>query len=214
MPALEANASSTVALFPGGIASAIAFKREIRPFEGVSLRIMIIFTLTGGLVGALLLLFTPSRSFDVVVPWLLLFGTIVFAGGRQMAETLKRIFRVKVKIVIFCQFLLGVYGGYFGGAVGIMMMAVWSLFGIKDVKVINANKTLFVSISNTIAVVLFIIAGKIWWMETSVMIAGTVLGGHTGARFVRKIHPNLLRIGIIIFNIIITALFFMRAYDW
>lgn len=212
IPALEANASSTVALFPGSLASAVAFKKEIRAIEGISLRYMILVTLIGGCLGALLLLFTPSKSFNVLVPWLLLIGTIAFAFGKQAGEVLRKKFQIGTRLVIFSQLLLGIYGGYFGGAVGIMMMAVWSLFGMTNIQVINANKTLLVAVANTIAVILFIIAGKIWWTETLIMMAGTVLGGYACARYVRKINPKLLRTAISIFNFIITALFFIRAY--
>ncbi len=92
-------------------------------------------------------------------------------------------------------------------------MALWSLFGLSDIKVVNANKTLLVGVANTIAVILFILAGKIWWPETICMMAGTISGGYFGARYTRKINPQLLRVGITVFNFIITALFFIRVYS-
>ena len=213
IPALEANASSTVALFPGSIASAVALKKEIQPIENISLRSMLLVTLLGGCIGALLLLFTPSKSFNVLVPWLLLIGTIAFAFGKQAGEILRKKFQIGTRLVIISQLLLGIYGGYFGGAAGIMMMAVWSLFGMKNIQVINANKTLLVAVANTIAVIVFIVAGKIYWTETLIMMAGTVVGGYGGARYVRKINPKVLRTAISIFNFIITALFFIKTYQ-
>nr|WP_068891034.1 sulfite exporter TauE/SafE family protein [Pedobacter panaciterrae] len=213
VPALEANASSTVALFPGSLASAVAFRKEIQPFANIPIRTMIFLTLAGGCTGALLLLFTPAKSFNILVPWLLLTGTLAFAFGKRAGEILRRKFQISSSLVLFSQFLLGIYGGYFGGAVGIMMMAVWSLFGLSDIKVVNANKTLLVGVANTIAVILFILAGKIWWPETICMMAGTISGGYFGARYTRKINPRLLRVGITVFNFIITALFFIRVYS-
>ncbi|MNJ86409.1 hypothetical protein D3C87_39030 [compost metagenome] len=162
MPALNANASSTVALFPGSFASALAFRKEIKPFNSIPVGAMVGLTLAGGCAGALLLLFTPSNNFNILVPWLLLTGTLAFSFGKQLGEILRRKFQIGTSAVLIAQFLLGIYGGYFGGAVGIMMMAVWSLFGLSDIKVINANKTLLVGAANGIAVILFIIAGKIW----------------------------------------------------
>jgi uncharacterized membrane protein YfcA len=108
--------------------------------------------------------------------------------------------------------MLGIYGGYFGGAVGIMMMAVWSLFGLSDIKVINANKSLFVAIANAIAVILFIAAGKVAWPQTCVMMVATVCGGYFGAKYTKRLDPAKLRMGIIVFNFIITAVFFVKIY--
>jgi len=212
VPSLEANASSTVALFPGSLASAWAFRKEIRSFERVPVKAMVLLTLLGGCTGGLLLLYTPSYSFDALVPWLLFAGTVAFAFGRQAGDFFRSRFTISAGAILSVQFLLGIYGGYFGGAVGIMMMACWSLFGLSDIKVINANKTLLVGVANSIAVLLFVLAGKVWWKETCLMMAGTILGGYFCARYVRLINPRYLRIGINIFNFLITTAFFIRAY--
>ncbi|SHE77015.1 sulfite exporter TauE/SafE family protein [Pedobacter caeni] len=212
VPAVSANASSTVALFPGSLVSAWEYKEFIKPFPNVSMRLMILLTFAGGCLGALLLLNTSSASFSMLVPWLLLTGALAFAFGKQLGNQLRKKIHIGSGIVLSGQFLLGIYGGYFGGAVGIMMMAVWSLFGLSDIKVINANKTLFVSIANAIAVTLFIIAGKVAWPETSVMLVATILGGYFGAKYTKKMDPVKLRRGIVIFNFLITAVFFIKVY--
>ncbi len=141
VPPIAANASSTVALFPGSLAGAWEFKEYIRPFPGISMSVMVCLTFLGGCAGALLLLHTPSAGFNSIVPWLLLTGTLAFAFGKQLGNYLRSKMRISPGIVLAGQFLLGIYGGYFDGAIGIMMMAVWSLFGLSDIKVINANKT-------------------------------------------------------------------------
>lgn len=213
LPALEANTSSTAALFPGTLASAIALKKDIRPIATISLKNMILITLIGGCIGAVLILITPTKSFNILIPWLLLTGSIAFAFGRKLGELLRKKFYIGTAVLVICQFLLGLYGGYFGGAVGIMMMAVWHLFGVNDIKIINANKTLFVAVANTIAVILFIVAGKICWSQTLIMMTGTVVGGYFGAKYIRKINPYYLRTAIIVVNFVITALFFFNAYQ-
>jgi len=206
---LIANTSSTVALLPGSLASAWAYRSNIRPFELVSMRAMILLTFIGGGVGALLLLYTPAADFNTLVPWLLLTGSLAFAFGRQLGDLLRRKFRIGPVFVLSWQFLLGIYGGYFGGAVGIMMLAVWSVFGLTDIRHMNANRTMLVALANTIAVVLFIVAGKVAWLQTCWMLGGTILGGYYGARLTRLIPPGYLRLGITIFNFVLTAIFFI-----
>jgi uncharacterized membrane protein YfcA len=160
---IQANASSTVALFPGSLASAWKFKEYIQPFPNISITAMVIFTLLGGCAGGLLLLYTPSADFKLIIPWLLLLGSLAFAFGKQAGNWLRKRIKIGSGLVLGAQFILGIYGGYFGGAVGIMMMAVWALFGLSDIKIINANKTLFTGIANAAAVILFISADKIYW---------------------------------------------------
>lgn len=212
VPPVAANASSTVALFPGSLASAWKFREHIRPFANISIIAMTGLTLLGGATGAFLLLNTPSIGFKLIVPWLLLTGSLAFAFGKQAGNWLRRHMHIGKGLLLSVQFLLGVYGGYFGGAVGIMMMSVWTLFGLSDIKVINANKTLFVGIANSIAVIVFIIAGKIYWYQTLVTMVATIAGGYFGAGYAKSLNPDKLRTSIIIFNFIITAVFFLKIY--
>lgn len=211
VPSVEANASSTVALFPGAVASVYAYRHDFRPFEVLALPVMLAITMAGGLVGALLLLLTPAKRFDMIVPWLLLAGTLVFAFGGRASVWLRRRFRIGPVALTCCQLLLGIYCGYFGGAVGIMTLAVWSLLGMTDIRAMNATKTLVVGATNGIAVVCFILAGKIWWAQTVVMLTAAIVGGYGGAHFARRLPPERLRTGISVFNFIITAIFFLRA---
>jgi uncharacterized protein len=211
VPSVEANASSTVALLPGAIASVYAYRHDFRPFEVLSLRVMLAVSMTGGLVGAFLLLVTPSKRFDEIVPWLLLTGTLVFAFGGRAGILLRRVVRIGPLTLLWCQFLLGIYCGYFGGAVGIMTLAVWSLLGMTDIRAMNATKTLVVGATNGVAVVCFILAGKVWWPQTVIMLSAAIVGGYGGAQFARRLPPQHLRLGISVFNCLITAVFFVRA---
>jgi uncharacterized membrane protein YfcA len=162
--------------------------------------------------GALLLIFSPASVFDGLVPWLLLFGALVFAFGRQAGVALRRVVRLGRTALVATQFLLGIYGGYFGGAVGIMMMAAWSIFGMSDIRAMSAARTLLVGATNAVAVVCFVFAGLVWWPQALLMLVAAVAGGYGGARLARAVDPDRLRTAITIFNFLIAAAVFWRAY--
>lgn len=212
LPSVTANASSTVALYPGSLTSTWAYREDLAGFGGLSLRALLAVSLAGGFVGALLLLSTPQAAFDAVIPWLLLLATMAFAFRRQAGTALRRLTGVGAGSVLAVQFLLGVYGGYFGGAVGIMMMAVWSLLGSADLKAMNPAKTLLVAATNTIAVVCFIIAGAVRWPETLAVLFAAALGGYVGARTARRMDQRVIRAGVISITAAMTVVFFVRAY--
>ena len=210
VPSVVANASNAVALFPGSLASAWAYRRDFRNFDGVSFQAILAISLAGGGVGALLLLATPERTFDAVVPWLLLAATLVFAFGPRVTPWLRRLHHIGPVTLLVIQFAVGVYGGYFGGAMGIVMLAVYSLFGMTDINAMNASKTLLSGAINGIAVVCFVAAGIIAWPQTLVMLVAAVLGGYFGARMARRLNPAHLRMGIIVISVGVTLAFFLR----
>lgn len=213
VPSVQANASSTVALLPGGIASAWAYRRDgLKPIGAVSLRLLFAITLVGGAIGAGLLLWTPTNTFDVALPWLLLLATLALGFGRQLGEWLRRRWRIGSWAVLTLQLGLGVYGGYFGGAVGIMMLAAWGLLGTGDLKALNAPRTLLVSSANAIAALLFIWARAVHWPETIIMLIGATLGGYGGAQIGRRAPARIVRAGTIGITACITVQFFLRAY--
>lgn len=212
VPSVQANASSTVALFPGGIASAWAYRDGLGPVGPVALRPLLVVTTIGGVIGALLLLWTPTTTFDVVLPWLLLLATLALGFGRTLGDLLRRRWRIGQSAVLVIQFGLGIYGGYFGGAVGIMMMAIWGLLGSHDLKSLNAPRTLLVSAANTMAVVAFIVARAVHWPETIVMLLAAAVGGYGGAQIGRRAPPGAVRAGTLLVSAGITAAFFARAY--
>lgn len=210
VPSVVANASSTVALFPGAFASAWGYRKDFTSFEGVPFRSILAVSFVGGAVGALLLLFTPEKTFDVIVPWLLLAATLAFIFGPKVAEGKYQLLRVRPLPFLIIHFFLGVYTGYFGGAIGLITLAVWSLFGLTDVKAMNPNKILLGGLTNTAAVICFVIAGKVWWTESLVMLVGAVLGGYAGARFGRKLDPRVVRGAVIAISVTATIVFFLR----
>jgi len=212
VPSVAANATSTVALFPGSFASAWAYRRDFQPIAGMEPRKLLPISLLGGVAGAMLLLATPQATFDAVIPWLLLFGTLAFAFGRQWGAALRRCGPPGPFVIAAAQLGLALYGGYFGGAVGLMMMAVWSLFGMTDVRAMNAAKTLLVGSLNCVAVAIFVIAGKVFWPQAGAMAAAAILGGYIGARVGRTLPPAAIRVVINSVNISMTAAFFWRRF--
>lgn len=213
LPSVAANASSTVALLPGTVASAWAWRRDFQAFEGIPLRTLVLISLGGGLVGAVLLLVTPQRAFDDILPWLLLVGTLAFAFGRRIGEALRQQVLIGPGVVLGAQVLLSVYAGYFGGGVGIMMMTVWSLLGNVDIKAMSAGRTVLVSAANAVAVLCFAIVGPVWWPETLVMLVAAVIGGYFGAVLARRIPAPWLRGFVVAYSAVMTAVFFWRAWS-
>ena len=211
VPSIIANASSTVALLPGSLASAWAYRHDFKRSKGFPFWPALLVSLAGGITGALLLLLTPQRTFDSLVPWLLLAATLLFAFGPRVSPALRRRFPVGPGTVIFIQLLIAVYGGYFGGAIGILMLAAWSVFGLTDIHAMNANKTVLGAAMNGVAVVLFVVARKVWWPQTLAMVVAAVIGGYVGAHSARRVDPRSVRAVITVISIAITIAFFIRS---
>jgi uncharacterized membrane protein YfcA len=210
VPSIIANASSTFAVVPGILTSAWAYRADFRTSEDFPFISMVIVSVAGGIAGALLLLFTPQKTFDVVIPWLLLLATLLFIFGLRIAPVLKRVFHIGPVTVVVIQFFIAVYGGYFGGAIGIMMLATWTVFGMTNIHRMNASRTLLGAAANIVATILFIGAHKIWWPQTLVMLVGTVFGGYAGAHWARRANPKVLRACISVISVAITIAFFLR----
>jgi uncharacterized membrane protein YfcA len=210
VPSIIANASSTMALLPGIFASAWAYRHDFKKTEGFPFVPMLIISFIGGLAGALLLLYTPQRAFDGMLPWLMLGATLLFTFGLRLAPILARVLHIGPAALLCIQAVVSIYGGYFGGAIGILMLAAWSLFGLKDIHRMNANRTLLGGAMNSVAVILFIVARKIWWPQTLVMLVAAVIGGYVGARFARRANPQYLRAAVMVISAAITIAFFLR----
>lgn len=211
VPSAMANASSTVALLPGSLASTWAYRSDLADLGEVPLRFLLVTSLLGGFLGALLLLLTPQRAFDALVPWLLLLATLVFAVGQRLGRALRRRVRLGTGPLLLTQLGLAIYGGYFGGAVGIMMMAAWSLLSASDFKAMNPAKTLLVAATNTVAVACFVVAGQVWWPQTLVLLLAGTLGGYVSARAARHLDPRHVRRGVLVLSTLTTVAFFLRA---
>ena len=199
-------------IIPGILASAWAYREDFRKSENFPFLPLLIVSLAGGIVGALLLLFTPQRTFDSVIPWLMLAATLLFTFGARITPILKRAFHIGPVAVVVIQFFIAIYGGYFGGAIGIVMLATWTVFGLTDIHVMNANRTLMGAAANSVAAVLFIVARKIWWPQTLVMLVAAIIGGYIGARTARKVNPRYIRAIVTVVSAGITIAFFLRRH--
>jgi uncharacterized protein len=211
VPPINANASNAVGLFPGNFASAWAYRHDFKNFDGVPFWALAAAGTGGGLVGAVLLLLTPGPTFDAMVPWLILVATLIFIFGPRIAPRLHEFFSIGPKTLLSVQFTLSIYGGYFGGAMGIIMLAVYSLFGQVNLNTMNATKTLMAGFINGIAVIVFVFAGIVWWPQTIALLIGSSIGGYVGARVARRMNQKYVRTAIIVISIGVTIAFFVRG---
>lgn len=212
------NATSTVALWPGSVASTGAYRRELQAQSRVLLVVLIVTSLIGGVAGAILLLHTPQNTFVRLLPFLLLIATVLFIFSGPITNRLRKRAAIdKVRItplsligISTAQLVISVYGGYFGGGIGILMLATLAMMGMDNMHEMNGVKTLLASCINGVAVVTFIIAGVVVWPQAIVMIIGAIIGGYAGAYYARKIKPNYVRIFVAIVGIAMTIVFFVR----
>ncbi len=213
---INANATSTVALWPGSVASAGGYRRNLT----VKPRVLLVLgavSLIGGILGALLLLHTSQALFLRLVPYLLLVATLLFAfGGRITAMLPKRTglegqhtWRSLLPLAAE-QLVIATYGGYFGGGIGILMLAAFALMGMEHIHSMNALKNILASCINGVAVVTFILAGVIAWPQAVVMIVGAIFGGYGAAIVARRIDPRLVRWFVIAVGLLMTIYFFLR----
>lgn len=220
VPSIQANATSTVALWPGSIASVGAYRRELAQQDRTLIIVLITTSLVGGVLGALLLLHTPQSLFNFVLPYLLLIATLLFAFSGTLTKRLRarkpadgsiEILRPNYVGIAISQFLIATYGGYFGGGIGILMLATLAMMGMENIHVMNAFKTVLASCINGVAVVTFILAGAIYWPQAVLMIVGAIIGGYGGAYFARKLDQRWIRIFVIVVGLIMTTYFFIRG---
>jgi uncharacterized membrane protein YfcA len=183
------------------------------PLGGVGTRALALLSLAGGLVGAVLLLATPETAFGLIIPWLLLAASLALAAGPRLNRGLRSFgLRAGPRGILAVQFLLGIYGGYFGGAVGLMMLAGWSLLSELDIAVLTPLRTLMTAAANTVAVLLFVINGAVSWIPALAVTAGAIAGGYLGARLGRRMPRVVLRGLILAITFGTTLVFFARAY--
>jgi uncharacterized protein len=219
IPAIAANASNTVALWPGSVASMGAYRHEIAQQKRSFLILMVSTSLIGGIIGAQLLLHTPASIFQGLIPYLLLLATLLFALSGPITTRLRMRNVGKVRLspstliaVALAQLVIATYGGYFGGGIGILMLATLAMMGMEDIHVMNGLKTVLASCINGVAVVIFIFARAVVWPETILMIVGAIIGGYGGAYYARKVNPNLIRGFVIVVGFAMSTYFFINIY--
>jgi uncharacterized protein len=197
---IQANITSTLALWPGAIASAVAY-RKIWMEEKAYLPPLIVVSLVGSGVGAWLLLITPEVQFRAYVPWLMLAAATIFSVGPYVLKALKfheRSAPTATLGVCLLQLAIGLYGGYFGAGMGILMLAMLQVMGMVHIHRMNALKSVLGAAINAIAFVLFLFSGVIVWDVTLVMLCGGLIGGYAGGRVALKMSPKTVRFGVMV----------------
>lgn len=215
--AITANATSTVALWPGAATSLYGYRREVRA-NRQWLKVLFLPSLLGGGVGAVLLLKTPPRLFEGLAPFLVLFATVLFmiqgwvthrwgdgAGPDGDRRTSRRL-----AVAWLFQFGIGLYGGYFGAGIGILMLAVLGFLGLSDIHAANGTKNFFGMCINGVAAAWFILRGAVDWPAALFMIAGAMAGGYAGARLARRMGRARARMAVVVVGLLVTAILLWR----
>jgi uncharacterized membrane protein YfcA len=210
---VPANATNTIALWPAAVASAVAYRREIGDVRRELVPLSTA-SLAGGLAGSLLLLRTSESTFVLLIPFLLLFATVLFTFGSRIAKKITRGAHAPLPVAVGVQFLISIYGGYFGGGMGIMMLAVMTLLGMTHIHKMNGLKNVLGALINGVAVVAFVMAGAVNWGAGAFMIAGGIFGGYAGAAIARRIQPKYVRWVVMGVAWSMTAYFFVKTYAW
>ncbi len=213
MPPVMANATTTVAMLPGNATSAWVYRRDVHTFSQPSTVRLTLASVLGGALGAGLLLLLPSASFDAAVPWLLAFATLVLAFGKRLTRAI-RIGTPGPAVILIGQFLLSIYGGYFGGAVGLMMLAFWTATTSLDPAKGNPLRVIQVAAVYLTSGLIFVFAANILDQPTYLvtMLLGAMVGGYAGAHLVRRLPAAMLRVLVLSTAVAMTALFFVRAF--
>ena len=216
VPPIQANATNAVALWVGVTASSGAYRKHL----DISRRVMIPLAVTsviGGIVGAFLLLRTPAHTFLEILPWLMLGATLLFVFGGRLSRGSKSglahdASRRAIAVAALFELVVAVYGGYFGGGVGIVNLAMLAALGMTDIHAMNALKVVLGGIINGIAVVTFTLAGAVAWKPGFIMIAGAIVGGYFGAHYAQKLPQSWIRAFVIAVGTGMTVYFFWKAY--
>jgi len=209
MSPLAANITSTVALFPGQVTSGFAGRSLVSGVGALSFRALFILSLVGGAVGGLLLLNTPPSVFAHMVPWLVLFATGVFAWGSFRSKPLEGAAHIGPRTAAIAQFFIGIYGGYFGGGIGFLMLAALTLAGLAT-RNAGATKNALASVMNAAAVVLFVASPQVHWTQAVVLGAGAIVGGLAGTWALKRVNEKALRVAIVCLGVALTVGLFVR----
>jgi hypothetical protein len=216
VPPIPANATNTIALWTAAAASGGAYRSKL----DVPRRMMIPLltaSLIGGLAGAFLLLRTPAHTFLQVLPWLTLGATLLFAFGKKLAGGRRSVIEhesgsAALAGATLFQLAVAIYGGYFGGGMGIVMLAMLAALGMTDIHSMNALKSVMGFVINGVAVVTFVVARAVYWKPGIVMIVGGILGGYVGAHYSLKLPQVWVRVFVVVVGAAMTVYFFVKAY--
>jgi len=214
---IMANATNAVALWPGSLAAMLGFRNELAKVQRWLL-LLTLPSLAGGIIGAVLLLHTSTVTFTRLVPFLILGATILLATQELITSRLGLLGKAEGKpavgwivLVFTFQFLVGLYGGYFGAGMGILMLAALGLMGLTDLHQMNGLKNLLAICINGVAAIYFAASGAVIWVDAIEMAAAAIVGGFLGARMARKLGRVFVRRAVVVIGLLMSvALFFKR----
>jgi len=209
IPPIPANATSAVAVFPGYLSSTAGFMQEIRAFDRKQLIRLVGVTGIGGLAGSMLLLVTPSELFRGLAPWLLLFATLLFAVGDRISRWMNSAQGPQIKSSPVAVLVVSVYGGYFNGGLGIILLALFSAMGFRDINLMNGLKNGLSFILSAVSVGAFAIAGIVHWPQALVMMLAATIGGYAGARLARRLPAVWVKRFVVLVGVLMTLAFFL-----
>ena len=213
VPPIMANATSALAVSPGYLGSTLGFRAELRAMPMARLKREMGISAFGGVAGALLLLVTPAAVFSGLVPWLLLFATVLFAAGPAIARRASGAAHGESSLAKWREpglLVTAIYGGYFNGGLGILLMALYSATGESRIHTANALKNLNSLVLSWLSVAAFVLAGAIAWREGVLMMLAATAGGFFGARWSKRLPASWVRAGVIAVGLVMSAVFFAR----
>ena len=209
LDARAANITSTIAMFPGQLSTGLAGRKLVRGAESLSFRALLVISLVGGALGGLLLLVTPAAFFARMVPWLVLFATAVFAYGsfgRRRSDGVS--LNLGAGQAAMAQFAIAIYGGYFGGGIGFLMLAALTMAGLPT-RNAGATKNVLAGVMNAAAVALFAFSPAVAWRSALVLATGAILGGLGGAWTLQRVDDKLLRVVVVGIGVALTIGLFL-----
>ncbi len=206
-----ANITSTVALFPGQLATGFAGRRQATGTPSLTFLALVIISLIGGALGAVLLLVTPVSIFSALVPWLVLFATLVFGWGSFLRRTDTTRAPMGAIAAGGMHFAISIYGGYFGGGIGILMLAALTLSGLA-LRNAGATKNVLAGVMNSSAVLIFVFSRDVAWREVALVAVAAVVGGQLGAYALSRVNEKIMRICIFSLGIALTIGLFIRYH--
>jgi uncharacterized membrane protein YfcA len=209
--ALSANITSTIALFPAQVATGLASRSTVPKLEGLSLWRLFTVSLVFGFVGAALLLSTPPSIFERLLPWLVLFATVVFAWSNFVHKSAIERRQASPMAVTLLHVPIAIYGGYFGGGIGFLILAALALTGMATRPALAIKNVLAVAM-NAAAALIFAFSPLVHWGSALILCAGAIIGGVVGTRLIRHLNDNVLRIVVVAIGALLTLGLFIRAY--
>jgi uncharacterized membrane protein YfcA len=217
-PEIVSNATNTAAMWPGSLSSAFGYLKDT-PVQRGLLIMLAIPSLAGGLLGAVILVITPADTFKRVVPFLVLFATLLLASRDIISRRLRNDPATKEHVTtlgriwgVLFQLFVATYGGYFGAGIGILMLGSFSIMGLRNIHEMNAIKTPLAAIINVTAFFFFALKGLVAWPLAILMAVGAIIGGYVGARSAKRVNPRLVHYVVVAIGLLVSAWFFVKSF--